>query len=299
MRHPALRVHLALLFVQATFGAFHVVGKAVLAHLDPLALAGLRVLLATPLLLALAWRVDRVLPARRHLPRIALLGLTGVFGNQLLYILGLARTTAANAGILMPSIPVFAAVIAAATGVERLTRRRAAGVLCAVVAAIVMLDPTRLTFGQGVGLGNLLVLGNCLSFAIYLVLQRPLLKELPPLTVVAWAFVMGGCGVALVAVPSLSATPFAELPGVIWIGIAYVVLVPTALNYALNTWAVARSSPALVATYTVVQPVSSIVLGAVFLGEALTGRELAGFIGIAAGLAAVGGAAAPRDRAPA
>ena len=65
---PVWRVHLTLILVQAAFGGFHVVAKAVLADLAPLALAAIRVGLATPILMALAWRRDRFLPARRDLP---------------------------------------------------------------------------------------------------------------------------------------------------------------------------------------------------------------------------------------
>ncbi|HSS76494.1 MAG TPA: EamA family transporter, partial [Thermoanaerobaculia bacterium] len=75
---PAFRVHLTLFLVQLSFGGFHVVAKALLAHLTPLALAAIRVGFATPVLLALAWQRDRVLPSRRDLPILALLGALGV-----------------------------------------------------------------------------------------------------------------------------------------------------------------------------------------------------------------------------
>src|SRR5437763_10385444 len=94
---PASRVHLTLLLVQLSFGGFHVVAKALLSHLSPLALAAIRVGFATPILLALAWHRDRVLPGRRDLPILALLGGLGVFANQLLFITGLKHTTATNA----------------------------------------------------------------------------------------------------------------------------------------------------------------------------------------------------------
>jgi drug/metabolite transporter (DMT)-like permease len=279
-----LRVHAGLLFVQLTFGAFPVVGKGVLATLHPLALAGLRVAFATPLLLLVAWRVERVRPSRRHLPMLALLGLLGMFANQVLYILGLARTTAGNAGILMPSIPVFALAVAGLTGIERLTWRRAAGVGLAVAGAAVMLEPANLSLHGGTTLGNALILANCLSYALYLVLQRPLLRELPPLTVVAWAYVFGSIAVLAVSAPSLASTAWAAVPAAVWIGVAYIVLIPTAVNYAINSWAIRRSSPALVATYTLLQPVIAAGLGVLFLTEAVGGRELGGFVLIVAGL---------------
>lgn len=278
------RVHAALLFVQITFGAFPVVGKAVLAHLPPLAVAALRVLVAGPILLLLAWRLERVRFPRSHFKELALLGFLGVFANQVLFIIGLARTTATNAAILMPSIPVFTVLVAALGGVERLTPRRAVGVAVAVLGALVLLDPTRLSLSQGTALGDLLILLNCLAYAAYLVLQRPLLQRLPPLTLIAWAFVFGGAGVLAVAAPSLFAISPGRVPVGAWVGLAYIVLIPTAVNYALNTWAIRHSSPALAATYTTLQPVVAASLGVLFLSESVGGRQLAGFALIVAGL---------------
>ncbi len=79
-------------------------GKLLLEHMPPLALASLRVAGATPLLLLLAWFLERRLPPLRELPVLALLGLLGVTANQLFFIVGLQHTTATNAAILMPSI---------------------------------------------------------------------------------------------------------------------------------------------------------------------------------------------------
>lgn len=288
------RVHAALLFVQITFGAFPVVGKGVLAHLPPLAVAGLRVLVAAPLLLALAWRLERVRFPRGHLRELAMLGFLGVFANQILFILGLARTTATNAAILMPSIPVFTVLVAAVLGVERLSPGRALGVAVAVAGALVLLDPTRFSLSGGTSFGDLLILLNCLAYAAYLVLQRPLLQRLPPLTLIAWAFVFGGVGVLVVAAPSLVGASFGTVPPGAWAGMAYIVMIPTAVNYALNTWAIRRSSPALAATYTTLQPLVAALLGMAFLAERVGARQLAGFALIVAGLAVLGGRPAQR-----
>jgi drug/metabolite transporter (DMT)-like permease len=278
------RVHAALVIVQVSFGGFHVVGKAVLAHLDPLALAGFRVLLATPILFLLAWQVERARPARRDLLVLAALGFLGVFLNQLLFITGLKYTTATNAGIIQPSIPVFTAAIAALLGVERLSRRQGAGIAVAVLGALVMLNPLRFHLGSQVLLGNLLLLLNSVAFAGYLVLQRPVLRRIPPLTVTAWVFLFGGLGVLLVSAPTMMRVPFADEPAVVWWGLAYVVIVPSVLAYALNMWAVGRSSPSTAAAYVSLQPAVAGALAAIFLGERAGLREAAGFALIITGL---------------
>ncbi|HVS04311.1 MAG TPA: DMT family transporter [Thermoanaerobaculia bacterium] len=288
MARVASRVHAGLLAAQLLFAGFHVVGKAVLDHLHPLTLAALRVGCATPLLLAIAWHHDRLLPRPRDLPHLVLLGALGVFANQVLFILGLQRTTATDAAILMPSIPVFAVALAALAGIERPGLKQVAGIGLAVGGALVMLRPWEGAWMAGGTLGNALILANCLAYAAFLVAQRPLLERLPWRTVIAWSFLFGGIGVVAVAIPQLAELTPATVPAAAWAGLAYIVLFPTAVGYSLATWAVQRSTPALVAAYTTLQPLFAAALAAAFLGERLGPAEGIGFVLIAAGLALVG-----------
>jgi drug/metabolite transporter (DMT)-like permease len=280
----AWRVHLALLVAQLSFGGFHVVAKAALVELPPLALAGLRVAFATPILAALAWRHDRFVPSRRDLPVLALLGGLGVFGNQVLFITGLQRTTATNASILMTSLPVFAVAAAAVLGIERIGPRRLLGILLSVAGALVLVNPFRFSTGGRTVLGNGLILLNALCYALFLVLQRPVLARIPWRTLIAWSFLLGGAGVLLVGLPTLARVDLARVSIPTWLGVAYVVLFATVLAYAVNTWAVRRSSPALVAAYSTLQPLVTSVLAVTFLGERLGWVEGIGFVLIVGGL---------------
>lgn len=288
--HPAvdLRVHVALLAVQASFSGLHVLGKIVLEHLHPFSLAALRVLFAAPALLWIAWRHDHCVPKLRDLPTLALLGLLGVFLNQALFIFGLRLTTATNAAILIASIPVFAVGIGAVTGLDHIGSRRMLGVLLAVVGNLVVLDPRRFAIGGSSVTGDLLILANSLSFAAFMVLQRPVLERLPWRTVLAWAFVFGGLGVTALGAPELvTVRPF-ELPSTVVWSIVYILLFPTLLSYSLNTWAVRHSTPVTVAVYTTLQPVLTALLAAPILGERLGWQQLAGFALIASGIWQVG-----------
>lgn len=286
MVRPQLRVHLALLFVQLTFGSWAVFGKFALGQLHPLQLAGVRVAGALPIFFALARLAGRW-PERRDLPRLAALGLTGVFANQLLYIFGLRLTTATNASIIQAAIPVFTAAIAAFFGVERIGAGKVLGVALAVSGALVMLDPTRLGGAPGSHLGDLLIIGNCLSYSIYMVLQRPLLQRMPAVSVTAWAYAFGGVPILLVATPTLVGADWAAVGGLTWAAMAFIILVPTALNYVLISYAIKHSSAALAATYTTLQPLAGTLMAALFLGEQAGWRQGAGFVLIVLGLAAV------------
>jgi drug/metabolite transporter (DMT)-like permease len=278
---------LALLVVQIVFATLHVVGKVVLAEVPALAFAASRVLIAAPLLALAAWRHDRYVPTGRDWRALAILGLLGVFANQVLYLVGLRFTTATNAAILMPSIPVFTVAAAALLGAERLTRRRVGGVALAAVGALVLLDPARLELGGHTSLGNLLVAGNCLCYAFYLVLLRPQLARLPWRTVVAGAFATGGAATLLVSLPTLAAVDWRSVHGVTWLAIAYVGVFPTVGTYALNTWAVRRTSPSLAAAFTTLQPLFTALLATIFLHERFGWLQAAGLGLIVSGLAVV------------
>lgn len=297
-RRVDARVHLALLFVQATFGAFHVFGRYLLGYLDPMAVASLRAAGATPLLFGLGIRAQPRLPRRGDLWRLVLLGILGVFANQLLFIEGLKRSTATNASILMLTIPVFVAVFAGALGVERVGWRRWQGILLALAGALAMLGADGLSLERTHLVGNLLITTNCACYALYLVLLRPVLERVHPIAAVGWAFLFGGSGVVLAGLPSLAKAPLAALPASAWLAAAYIILVPTVVNYALNSWAVGRSSPALVAAYTTLQPVSATVLAVSFLGESVGPREALGFLCIVGGLLRVSTAAERGSQEP-
>ncbi len=280
----ALRLHVTLLVVQVVFGTFHVVGKAVLGEMPPLVLAAVRVGVAAPLLALYAWRHDRFVPRGRELLHLAVLGALGVLANQVLFVVGLQYTTATNAAILMVSVPVFTVAVAALLRVERIGPRRLLGIALAVAGAAVLLDPRRLAFGRASLAGNALILTNALAYSFFLVLQRPVLHRVPWRTVIAGSFVFGGAGVLVVAGPALAALPGVHIAPIAWLGALYIALIPTAAAYAANTWAVRRSSPALVAVYNTMQPLVAAVLAAIFLGERFGWAEAAGFGLIAAGL---------------
>ena len=291
-------LHLALLAVQASFSGFHVVGKMVLADVPPLALACMRVLFATPVLLLVAARRGARLPALRWIPKLALLGFLGVFLNQILFIVGLGYTTPTNAAILMTSIPAFAVGVGALLGLERIGPYRFVGVLLAICGALVILDPTRFSLGESTLLGNLLILLNCLSYATFFVLQRPVLRQIPWQTVIAGAFVFGSVGVLAVGGTTLVKLPVSSLSPATWMGILYILVFPTALSYLLNSWAIQRSSALLAAAYTTLQPLLTALLSRLFLSEVLTGRQAIGFALIASGLWCVSWRAGRRARPP-
>ncbi len=269
-----LRGLLALALVQIFFGLFPVAGKWAFLAFPPAAVAAWRILFGAAALLALAFaRHGRgALPSRRETPRLLLCALTGVVLNQGLFLEGLSRTQALNTGLLMCIIPVATYGLAVLVGQEGADGRRT------LALAVALLGVAPLLWRGGVGraawtrdgVGVALVAANALSYAGYLVLNKPLLARRPALVVIAWVY---GASVAAVPffvvraggvrtlLPALDAHPRA------WASLAYVLLLPTTLAYFLNTYALARVRASTVGFFVLLQPLVTGVAGWTLLGE--------------------------------
>ena len=147
-----------------------------------------------------------------------------------------------------------------------------------------LLDPRNFSLSDASNLGTLLILLNCLSYSTFLVLQRPMLRQLPWRTVIAWTFLFGGLAVTLTGGKTLAHVDLRAVDPRGWLGVLFIGLVPTFLGYLLNTWAVRRSSATLAATYTTLQPLTTAMMAFVFLGETFGPPQVVGFLLIATGL---------------
>jgi len=268
-REPGAAPYLALLLVQLFFGTLPVFGKVAMRELEPFVLAAVRVSLGALLLSLAARALSGPAPPQtlREKADVALLALLGVVANQVFFITGLARTTATHATLLVATVPVFTILAGLLTGRERPRGRRLLGVPIAFGGVVFLLDPARLSFAGGTLAGDLLVTANSVAYAWFLVKARDVLARRPALPFVAQAFRYGALPILLLALPGLARLRPAELSGRAVGAVAGVVLLGTVGAYALNAWALARTSAATTAFFIYVQPLFAGAFAFAALGE--------------------------------
>lgn len=267
MDHPTRRL---LLAVQVCFGVFPMLGKLAMSEggFAPRALLVWRLSLGALVLMTVAVvRHGRsALPGPRDLAVLFGLSVLGVTVNQLLFLEGLQRSTAVNAGLLMTVIPVATLGFAALFGRERLTRPRVAGIALAVAGvAWLFLHRGAALGAEDTLLGDLLMTGNAVSYSAYLVLAKPALTRMPQFVVLAWVFVFGALTVPWFA-RDVSWVP-AGATSVQWAALAGVVLFPTILSYLGNIIVLSRVAASTTAAYVALQPFVAALLGVIVLGE--------------------------------
>jgi drug/metabolite transporter (DMT)-like permease len=276
-------VHASLIAVQVAFATLSVVGRVVLAELPPMAFASLRLVFAALAFAAFSpSSFGRALPARDKLG-IAGCAALGIYGNQVLFLSGLARTTATNATVLVATIPIFAAVAAIALGGERPRPRVLGGIALAFGGIVYLVGVEALELGGAHTIGDLLVTANAAIYALYLVLVRGYVGKHGGLPVVTWGFFCGALFSLPLGVPDLiEAAP--RVSATTWGWVAYAILVPTIFTYLTNAWALRWATTSTVAIYIYIQPTIAAVLAWQFLGEEPHARLLVAALLVFAGI---------------
>lgn len=268
IREKKAAPYLALIGVQAFFGSLPVVGKLVLTVMPPVALVGFRVgVTAMILFLVQLFRGRIRLKKSGDYWRLAVLSLFGITLNQLLFVSGLALTKASNTSLLAVLIPIFAMTAGSIAGFEKLRPLKVAGIVLAALGVISLIDPRNASFSSQTTIGDILVIGNCLSYGIYVATSKSIVTRNGAFRSIMWVFIFASIVCIPLGLISLSSVDIAAISPQIWLSVLYVAIVATAAPYLLNAWALARVNPSTVAVFVYLQPLIGFLLAVIFLGE--------------------------------
>ncbi len=263
---PRATTHLLLIAVQLCFASLAVVGKQALFTIPPDVVVLTRIAGGAAVFFVLARRRGPIRLARADVAPVFGCALLGVVLNQVLFLHGLARTTAVNASVLGATIPLFTIGFAMLGRVEPFRPRRLAGILLGLAGTLVLVGVERMSLADRHTAGNLMVVANAVSYAGFLVAVRPLSRRIAPLPLVALLFAAGTCYTAPLGIPAW--IDFAPRLRAADAGfLAFLVAVPTVLAYSLNQAAIRRADASLVAVYIYLQPVFATLGATLLLGE--------------------------------
>lgn len=260
--------HIALFAVQLMFGSAPILGKFALEAFPSFAIVGFRVgggAIAFYLLQRFSGTLR--LEKTSHYFYFALFALFGIVLNQLFFFTGLSLTTATNTSLLAVLIPVFAIVLSTLVGNDELSWKKIAGIVLAGAGVVYLIDPSNASFSSATTRGDIFVLLNSLSYAIYLAISKKLITRYGSLKSIAWLFLFGSLINVPIGLYSLSSVEFHTVSTKAWLALAAVVLFPTILAYYWNTWALVRVQPSVVAVYVYLQPLIGTFLAITILGE--------------------------------
>jgi drug/metabolite transporter (DMT)-like permease len=229
------RAHLALFTVNVIYGANYVVAKGVMG--TTIAPSGFMLVRAMGAVL-LFWSLRAVLRERiamADLPRLLICAVFGVALNGTLFLHGLMRTSPAHAGILMVATPILVLVLSGLLIGERITRTKLAGILLGAGGAVLLIVQRGGEEARGSSaLGDVFILINAVSYALFLVLAKPLLARYSAITLMSWVFLIGLFLILPFGWRDVQAVPWRSLSTFELGSIAFVVVMVTFVAYLLK-----------------------------------------------------------------
>ncbi len=268
------KAHLALLGANIFYGAGFTIAKLVMPRLiQPLGFIFIRVGVVMFLfwLSYLGGSKFRSKIDRKDWPVLILGGLFGVSMNQMLFFTGLNLTFPIHAALIMMSTPLLITIISLFVLRERITVSKAFGLIIGVSGAFLLMSAGKeLTVTGSSALGDLFVFGNASSYAIYLVMIKPLMHKYRPIIVVRWVFFFGFLIVIPFAWPQFSAIHWSQFGFTDYLCVGFIVICVTFFTYLWNVYGLHILSPSVAGAYIYMQPIFAAIISVVFAGEKLT-----------------------------
>lgn len=249
-----------------------------LAEALPIALIiCLRCVLATAVLLPLAWRLDG--PVRVAPMVLGNLALQAVFGTAIYntsLLAGLRLTTALEGGLVLATLPAVVAIGGALLLREILPGRQWVAVALAA-GGMAALTLARTAAGdRGSVLGNLLVFGAVLGEAAYVLLARRIAGRVPVVTATLWMQGFSALALAPFALPQIGAATVLASPSLAML-LVFHGLTASVLSVLLWYAGLRRVPAGMAGIFTGFLPATAALLAVSLLGEAFSATHGVGF----------------------
>ena len=286
---PQWPVILMLVATMALWGGTWPVGRVVSAAVGPWTAALLRFAMAGGALVLICilqggMRMLRVPSAL--VPRLFLLGASGIFGYSFLFFTGLQTTDASRAGLVVGFTPACIALSAALMARRWPAPLAMAGILISLLGVSVVIsrgNPLILLRGE-VRPGDLMILGCVFCWTAYTLLARRVMLEVPPLVAVTWSCLMGAALILPFAFHAGFLGEVRHIKGTVWTGLVYLGVPATSLAYCGYYHAIRRIGGVASGIFINLVPLFALLFGWLFLYERPRASELAGGLLVISGV---------------
>jgi drug/metabolite transporter (DMT)-like permease len=275
-----------LLLVTVAIWAFNVsVTKYVLTHgFLPLAYSSLRYTAAALIAAAFVLVLERSLAV--HGRRAVLLILTAalfLWANQLCFVYSLKLASATTVSLIMGTTPIFAALIASAVGLERLTSRAWLATFASFVGVALVALGSGGQLSADLG-GELLAVGLSASWAAYSVCLTPLMRTYSPYRISGLVLLPMTGLLLLTSISALGSQDYGSVSSLDWLALAYAIVGPLVLTNILWFTAISRVGPSRATLFANLQPFLAVLFAVLLLSEGLSALQVGGGVLIGAGI---------------
>lgn len=269
MKNKKLLGHLSVFFAYTIFGFNIIICKDLTSSslVSPMGLFCFRAIGATALFWLLSLFMPKEKVEKKDLPKIFLASMLGLFLTQISFLKAIQITTPLDTAIITSITPIFTMFVAAIALKEPITLKKAGGVAISFAGVILLILNTvhAGSVTETKPLGIVLMIFNCLFFACYLGIFRPLIAKYNVVTFMKWMFLFS----MLVSVPlnikEMTHIDFSVMPTNYRLELGFLILFSTFIAYFLIPVGQKHLRPTVISLYAYLQPliatITSIYLG--------------------------------------
>jgi len=285
-----IRARLALVTAVVLWAVSFVATKVALESAPPLVVVSFRLLISAVCFVPLIGVTGgaRRLGGWRGFRQLAVLSLFGAGLHYATQTIGLQYTTATNASLYTTTGPITIMLLSVMVLGEKITLRKAAGVVLAVAGVLVVMGiDTLRSFEFGNVKGDLLVLASLVMWGLFTVFGKRLTDELGALRVTAWVTVIGATWMAPVGWAEVRLTGFdvSSLSIEAWAAISFLGVGCSFLATLLYFVALGLTESQKVGVYLYLIPPLTAAFASFYLGETISLNLVLGAVLVFAGVA--------------
>jgi O-acetylserine/cysteine efflux transporter len=261
--------------------------KVGLIYVSPTLYNALRLLIAAVLSWPILWYSDTYTPIRKDDVRsILAVSLLGFFFNQMFLSIGLPKTTAGNASLMMALLPLNVIIINRIFKNEIVTIPVAIGMVVSLVGAILVIlgSGKELNLESHQLLGTLLVFIAQIGNGYYTVFSRDLLERYSAYQIITYILTISAIAFSILAMPDLVAFQWREVPFAAWMSMSFSGLLALLFCNFTWIWVIGKIGSTRASLYQNLIPIFSIIGAWFLLGEVLGWLQCIGTIVIFLGL---------------
>jgi drug/metabolite transporter (DMT)-like permease len=276
--------HLALLATNLIYALNYFIAKDLMPHIiKPSGFVLLRVIGAL-LLFGISGLFIKEKVQKTDHQKLFICAIFGVVINQIFFFKGLSLTSPVNASIIMISNPIMVVLLSVWILKESISLRIISGVFMGAFGSALLISGKTNTDTLSDTFGDLMILLNAFSYALYLVMVKPLMKKYTAVTVMKWVFLYGAVFITPLGFNQVIEINWQNFNTVIWQALFFVIVFTTFIAYLLNTYALKKISPSVVSSYIYLQPLITSVISLYLQYDYITSLKIISALLIIAGV---------------
>lgn len=277
-----------LTLATATWGSAFIAGKFAVQSFQPATVAFLRFFGAAILLFPLMWIMEknRKKLTLKDIGLFTVLGLTGIALYNICFFLASKHAPVIKSSLFIASNPVLIVLLSGLFLKETITKNNIIGMIIALTGVTFIITNGHLftLFQLGFEPIDLVLLGAVISWALYSVVGKVVLKKYSAVESTTYAVAFGTLFLLPLAVVETSWQDIQQASVTTWVAIAHMSIFVTVVSFVMYYYGIKEVGAAKASIFINVMPVSAVLMATIYLGETFTWAHGVGAVFVLSGV---------------